>query len=103
MKLDLKSMYNYLISHTFPGFLLLIECLLALQWFFKVDVFAALEKILSKDSGSIVVLSIIAYAFSTLLGIIVDGIHHLIDDMTDDMTEGTEKFSAIYNEAEHET
>ena len=36
MKFDLKDMYNYLISHTYPGALFGVEILLSLQWFFNI-------------------------------------------------------------------
>jgi hypothetical protein len=76
MKFELGDMYKYLLSHTFPGLLVLMEILLALEWFASKDVWVSLSK------WNVWVLIIIAYAFSTLLGIIVDGIHHLLfEDM----------------------
>lgn len=72
MKFELGDMYKYLLSHTFPGLLVLIEILFGLKWFAKIDVWISLSKL------NVWVLIIIAYALSTLLGIIVDGIHHLL-------------------------
>lgn len=98
MKFELKDMYSFLLSHTFPGLLVLIEILLALQWFAKLDVLTFLQKIWSTtQAGNIIILLILAYAFSTLLGIILDGVHHFfLEDIWDiKQKEKDEKFKAI--------
>ncbi len=76
MKFELKDMYNYLISHTFPGAILGVEILLALQWFFNFDVLSLTKKIFSYSAGGILFFIIGTYAVSTLLGLIIDAIHH---------------------------
>lgn len=98
MKFELKDMYSFLLSHTFPGLLALIEILLALQWFAELDVLTFLQKIWSTtQTGNIIILLILAYAFSTLLGIILDGVHHFfLEDIWDiKQKEKDEKFKAI--------
>lgn len=98
MKFELKDMYTFLLSHTFPGLLVLIEILLALQWFAKLDVLTFLQKIWSTtQTGNIIILLILAYAFSTLLGIILDGVHHFfLEDIRDiKQEEKDEKFKSI--------
>jgi hypothetical protein len=98
MKFELKDMYNFLLSHTFPGLLVLIEILLALQWFAKLEVLKFLQKIWSTtQTGNTIILLVLAYAFSTLLGIILDGVHHFfLEDIWDiRQQEKEEKFNAI--------
>jgi hypothetical protein len=97
MKFELKDMYGYLLSHTFPGLLFLIEILLVLQWWAKLHVLEFAQKIWSTAAGNIVIVLILAYAFSTLLGVVIDGIHHfLFEDIWDiRQREEEEKFPAI--------
>lgn len=98
MKFELKDMYSFLLSHTFPGLLVLIEILLALHWFARLDVLPFLQKIWSTaQAGNIIILLILAYAFSTLLGIILDGVHHFfLEDIWDiKQKEKDEKFKAF--------
>jgi hypothetical protein len=73
MKFELKDIYNYLLSHTFPGLLLGIEILLALYWFTNLPVDAFIVEI-CKTKPTLLI--IIGYALSTLLGFIIDGLHH---------------------------
>lgn len=98
MKFELKDMYKFLLSHTFPGLLVMIEILLALQWFAKLEVLKFLQKIWSTTQiGNTIILLIVAYAFSTLLGIILDGVHHFFfEDLWDVKQQEKEtKFNAI--------
>lgn len=107
MKFDLKEMYSYLLSHTFPGLLFLSEILLFLQNA------APHEKIIIDCSGITnllqahpVILVLVGYAFSTLLGTMLDGIQHCIFDrfvepakkrgMTDE-ERAEKKYTAIMN------
>ncbi len=80
MEFKLKDMYSYLLSHTFPGLFFGIEILLALKWFTPFDILAPIQIELSKpqNTGTIIALAIASYAFSTLLGFILDGIHHFV-------------------------
>lgn len=74
MKFDLKDMYKFLLSHTFPGLLLGIQVILSLLLFTDLTILSYLQK---AWNSSTLLLVILGYAFSTLLGFIVDGIHHL--------------------------
>jgi hypothetical protein len=76
MQFDLKAMYGYLISHTFPGCLLLFELLMLYKWFANPKIFHVLHQYFPSETKSVIVLLIIGYVFSTLLGVIVDGIQH---------------------------
>ena len=80
MDFKLRDMYSYLLSHTFPGLFLGLEILLALQWFAHFDVLLLMQTELSKpqNTGSIIAVVIVGYAFSTLLGFVLDGIHHFV-------------------------
>jgi hypothetical protein len=73
MKFDLKDMYKYLLSHTLPGLLLGIEILLAFYWFTDLPVEALVKSACNANPSLIIILG---YALSTLLGFLVDGVHH---------------------------
>ena len=74
-------MYRYLLSHTFPGLILGIEIILAIYWFSDLPVKACIETGF-KQHASVIIL--IGYAISTLMGFIVDGIHHFFfEDLLD--------------------
>jgi hypothetical protein len=78
MELNFKELsYGNLISHTFPGLFLGLEIILAFKIFTPFDGFNFLYKIDYRVTNIIAIL-VIAYIFSTLLGIILDGIHHFI-------------------------
>lgn len=82
MDVSIRKMYNYLLSQTFPGLLLTLQIILGLQWFAKFDALSLLRNLLSQEGGVIIAVLLITYAVSTLLGTIVDGIHHcLFDDI----------------------
>lgn len=74
MKLDLKDMYKFLLSHTFPGLLFGVEILLFLYWFTNLPVS---DYLIKGWKSNPVLLTILGYAFSTILGSVIDGIHHL--------------------------
>ncbi len=69
--------YNYLISHTFPGIFLWFEIILAFSLFTPINIFNMLCSVDYKIIN-IIILIIIIYIISTLLGIVLDGIHHYI-------------------------
>lgn len=81
MKFELKDMYKFLISHTFPGLLVLIEILLCYQWFVDNNFWTYLQQKWPAETGTIIIILILSYAFSTLLGLIVDSVHHFIHDL----------------------
>ena len=98
MKFELKDMYNFLISHTFPGLLVLAEILLSLQWFAKLDVMEFLQGVWSGSVGGSIVLLILGYACSTLIGNVLDATHHFIlEDFLRKEVED-EKFRGISDE-----
>ncbi len=78
MDANIRKMYNYLLSHTFPGLILTLQIIFALQWFTSYDIFGLFNKLLIGEAGVIIVVLLIIYAISTLFGIIVDGIHHFL-------------------------
>lgn len=102
MKFDLNSMYKYLLSHTFPGLLVGIEVLFCLHWFVeKPDFWNYLSNVWTGKTGNVLTILILAYAISTLLGFIVDGVHHfLFEDiwkliLKKTCDDGSKKFEAL--------
>ncbi|MDE1921645.1 MAG: hypothetical protein KGJ09_04345 [Candidatus Omnitrophica bacterium] len=75
MKFDLKEMYSYLLSHTFPGLLFLVEILMFLRSTIRADI---IHLLLNKDY--LVILILFGYAVSTLLGTMLDGVQHCFFD-----------------------
>jgi len=69
--------YGYLISHTFPGIFLGFEIMFAFTMFTPINIFNIICSIDYKIVN-IVALIIVIYIISTLLGVILDGIHHFI-------------------------
>jgi hypothetical protein len=69
--------YGYLISHTFPGLFLAFEIILAFSLFSPINIFNIIYSIDYKIIN-VIVLLIILYVFSTMFGIILDGVHHFI-------------------------
>ena len=69
MNFDLKEMYNYLISHTFPGFILCLEIILGLEYLADVNAFNFITHMLNKGFATSSIVVIIGYVFSTFLGI----------------------------------
>jgi hypothetical protein len=72
MKLELKDMYKFLLSYTFPGLLLGVEIILLLYWSIDHNVADFLKKAWESNP---VLLLIMGYAFSTILGYVIDGIN----------------------------
>lgn len=78
MELKVKDMsYGLLLSHTFPGLLFGLEILLAFELFTKLNIVGALLSI-ERSAANLISIFIISFVFSTLLGYILDGIHHYI-------------------------
>lgn len=73
MKFDIKEMYRYLLSHTFPGMLLGLGILYYLKWIEDINVYKFVNAAMV-NSQAIFILGV--YSLSTCLGFIVDGIHH---------------------------
>ncbi len=109
MKFELKAMYSYLMSHTFPGALFGIEIIFSLKWFCNCNLFPSIQTIISNNTGGVLIFIILAYAVSTLLGIVVDAIHHFFYEdafsellkklfckgKAEDQTPGYNRFTAI--------
>ena len=95
MKFELKDMYSFLISHTFPGLLVLVEILLFYQWYVNPHFGEFVQQNWPTETCTIILLLILAYAFSTLLGVILDCVHHFI--LEDFLRKNTidNKFTAI--------
>jgi hypothetical protein len=77
MDIDIKGTYGYLVSHTFPGLLFVMQIALGFKLFTPFDAFRLLYTIDIKAVNLIAIL-IIFYVISTIFGIIIDGIHHFI-------------------------
>ena len=75
MNFDFKEMYRYLLSHTLPGLIFGIEVILTLYWFSDLPVKSVIKAWFTLHPSIII---LIGYAVSTLLGFIVDGIHHFV-------------------------
>ncbi len=84
MEFKIKGMsYSLLLSHTFPGLLFGLQILLAFALFTKFNIIIFLY---SQGTNAINLVSflIVTFVFSTLLGFIVDGIHHFFfEDLPD--------------------
>lgn len=87
--MDIKNVsYNMVLSHTFPGILLEMEIFLTFQLFspaniiHKVSVFA--QSNISNLLSSIALFAV----FATILGFMLDGIHHFIFRKQEDDTYG---------------
>lgn len=78
MELKLKDMsYGLLLSHTFPGIFFGLEILTAFALFTPINLF---KFIFSIENSLINLLSVLIIVFvsATLLGFILDGIHHCL-------------------------
>ncbi len=80
MELKLKDMYSYLLSHTFPGLFFGIEIMFIFKWFMNVDLISPIIIEFTKpdNAGIVIAVVVLSYAFSTLLGFVLDGIHHFV-------------------------
>jgi hypothetical protein len=95
MTFQLKDMYNYLLSHTFPGLLLGVEIILAFYWFTNLPVDVFIVKICKTNPTLLI---IIGYALSTLLGFIIDGLHHYFYEDIQDTKWYEDHFGKNHNE-----
>ena len=74
---NLKEMYSYLLSHTFPGLLVTFELLLSLQWFVTPEVYPIIYNLWTAKTSNAIIILIFLYVISKLCGIILDAMHHL--------------------------
>ena len=75
MKFDFKEMYRFLLSQTFPGLLLLTEIVILWEKHHNYSIFYFITPLQRYP-----VLILLAYAFSTVLGIILDAFQHVAFD-----------------------
>ena len=76
MEIKIKNYeYGHIISHTFPGLFLLFEIILAFKLVMPLDFLCYLRAIRIEST---ILLIIILFVLSTLLGIILDASHHYI-------------------------
>jgi hypothetical protein len=87
--------YGYLISHTFPGLFLAFEIIICFSLFTPIDLFGIIYSIDYKIINLIGLL-ISLYVISTILGIILDGIHHYIFEKWEDEGKSLEECVEIY-------
>lgn len=85
MEFKVKDLsYGLLLSHTFPGLLFGLEILIAFQLFTNLDILTSILT-LQNNMTTLITIFIIAFVFSTLLGFMLDGIHHFIfEDLKDE-------------------
>jgi len=69
--------YGLLLSHTFPGLLFGLEILLAFALFTKINIVNLLFSI-ENNTSNLIAIFIAVFVSATLLGFILDGIHHFI-------------------------
>jgi hypothetical protein len=87
--------YGYLISHTFPGLFLAFEIIIAFSLFTPYNILHLIYSIDYKIIN-ILALLIVLYIFSTMLGVILDGVHHLIFAKWEDRDRSIEDSFEIY-------
>jgi|SRR5208337_1027340 len=92
---NLKGMYSFLLSHTFPGLLLTFELQLSLQWFATLDVWQFIHDLWTKSTSNAIIIIVVLYVVSTILGIIVDAIHHFAFEDFMSREETGQKFTAF--------
>jgi hypothetical protein len=69
--------YGLLLSHTFPGLLFGLEILLAFELFTKINIINLLF-LIENNASNLIAIFIAVFVSATLLGFILDGIHHFI-------------------------
>jgi hypothetical protein len=69
--------YGLLLSHIFPGLLLEVEILVTFQFFTRICIFDYLRFLTQNGISSLLIVFLIAvFVFATLLGFVIDGVHH---------------------------
>ena len=80
MDFRIKGMsYGLLLSHTLPGLLFGLEMLLVFQLFTKFRIIDFLYSI-ENNTGNLIIGLVVVFVLATLLGFMVDGIHHLLEE-----------------------
>jgi hypothetical protein len=78
MKLKVKGVsYGLLLSHTFPGLLVEAEIAVGLHLFAGLCLPNILNLVSGKDNAPLLISALVLlFAFATLLGFVIDGLHH---------------------------
>jgi len=78
-EMDIKNIsYSTIQSHVFPGIVLELQLLLALVLFSPVPVVAKLSAFMQANVSTFLAFGILFLVFATILGFILDGIHHFV-------------------------
>jgi len=96
MHIDFKGAYSYLTSHTFPGLLAGLEVIIFFKLFTPRDGFKILFEI-DYNAANLIVLLIVIYVLSTLMGLIVDAIHHRLFRKLEEQLKTEEIYRYIKN------
>lgn len=93
MEFRIRDMsYGLLLSHTFPGLLSGLQIMLAFALFTKINVVTLLLSI-EYNAANLISIFILIFVSATLLGFILDGIHHFIfEDLWEKITK-----KSVYN------
>lgn len=105
MKVNIKSPYRYLISHTFPGLLLLLEIIFLLRiWkdyvsYKSICLINIINDIINivSDMPNLIMLLTIFFIFSTLIGIVIDAFRHLLFREPEKKLKDKEIYEVIKN------
>lgn len=77
--MDLNNIsYNTILSHVFPGVLLELQIFLAASLFSPVDITAKATAFVQANLSTLLSFGILFFVVATILGFILDGIHHFI-------------------------
>ncbi len=96
MQIDFKGSYSYLTSHTLPGLLAGLEVILFFKLFTPFDGFKVLFGIDYKAANLIALVAVI-FVLSTLIGLIIDAIHHKLFRKLEDKLNTDEIYKYIKN------
>lgn len=84
--------YNFILSHTFPGILLELEIFLAFHLYSPVNITEKISFFANANVTNLVCFIAIFFVFATILGFIIDGIHHYIFSKYEEETNGIFKY-----------
>jgi len=77
--MDIKNIsYSTVLSHAFPGILLELQIFLAVGLFSPVDILAKISSFVQANVSNLLSCAILFFVLATILGFILDGIHHYI-------------------------
>jgi len=77
--MDIKNVsYSTVLSHVFPGIVLELQMLLALALFSPTPILAKISTFIQTNLSTFLSFGILFLVLATILGFILDGIHHFI-------------------------